>query len=233
MAIYQSSGIVTSISGRLNTSVFRNGPNAKVIAAAGRRIKRETENQQRVQAWMSMCAKQWSSLSAEDRLAWETSARTYSTVNRVGASRPKRGRELYAIWFWDQTAKQLDVPPETAGTPYWAFTITVQPWFLACSLTDGSPGQYLIYPLLPDSAVNYMEIFAARMLPHPETTPRSWRRMGTIYNDASGVDAWDLFHLPQNDWNLIPGENVAIKVVYHSQLPIWPSLQVSTYATVS
>jgi hypothetical protein len=232
MAIYQSSGIVTAISGTLNSSVFRNGPNSKVIARSPHKTDRQTDDQLRVRSWLALCARLWAGQDLPSRLAWETSARTYSTVNRVGSQRPKRGRELFALWFWDQVAKNFDVPPAAAGRPYMAFTIAEWPILLSLDFATGAPGYYKIKTWLTPTYNWAEEVWCARLLPHPETQPRTWRRMGTLLRDSPEIDAWSLFTGPTNNWEFAVGENVAVRVRWHHPLDIWPGIERTAFTTV-
>ena len=232
MAIYQSSGIVTAISGTLNASVFRNSQNAKVIARAPRMANKETDDQLRVRSWLALCARLWAGQDEFQRRAWETSARTYSTVNRVGSQRPKRGRELFALWFWDQVAKNFDVPPSAAGAPYWAFSVAEFPILLSLDFASGAPGTYTIKTWFAPTYNWAEEVWCARLLPHPETNPRSWRRMGTLLRDDPQIDAWNLFTGPTNNWEFQVGENVAVRVRWHHPLDIWPGIERTAFCTV-
>ncbi len=95
MAIFETSSVVASISGKLNGVVFVNSKRAKVLRKTPTTTKGHSQDQVKIQADFLFINRQWQELTDNERLQWRRAAELVPTSNRLGVRRPLTGHQFF------------------------------------------------------------------------------------------------------------------------------------------
>lgn len=115
MALFRPSSIVQSISGNVGGVTFVQGQRGNVVRHRPLRINRITEERTDARTrWAFIYSYWYDTLSASQRLEWETTAVTITRTNRLGIPHRLTGLELFLI----QNVKRPTIdPPRTSPGP--------------------------------------------------------------------------------------------------------------------
>lgn len=109
--------VVSSISGSVGASTFRNGASGSVLYNHPFPSRRASDSQLQHRSFISASASAWSALDADIRRAWDSLAKQQAIPTYFSHGRRWRGRDLYTCFFLYAQHQLTPLPSRWLPTP--------------------------------------------------------------------------------------------------------------------